>query len=159
MARKTISEKRRSRKEIPETLGFSLDITQRLLEESLKNPIALIQRVKAGFSYKAFENLRSELDVSKKDLADLLNISVKTLSRRKEEGRLNSDESDRILRVLRIFALTLDLFEGDRSEALHWLVTPRPALDNQSPWNLAKTEVGAREVEALILRLEHGVFS
>lgn len=40
-----------------------------------------------------------------------------------------------------------------------WLSTPAPALANRTPVEVAATDVGAREVESLIDRLEHGVFS
>jgi uncharacterized protein (DUF2384 family) len=40
-----------------------------------------------------------------------------------------------------------------------WLRSPNRALGGESPLALSKTEVGAREVENLIGRLEHGVFT
>jgi putative toxin-antitoxin system antitoxin component (TIGR02293 family) len=51
------------------------------------------------------------------------------------------------------------LFEGDREAAIEWLGAPRPALGGVTPFSLIASEVGGREVEALIDRLEHGVFS
>jgi putative toxin-antitoxin system antitoxin component (TIGR02293 family) len=50
------------------------------------------------------------------------------------------------------------LFEGDRDAAADWLTRPQPALGGAVPLELAKTGLGTREVEALIGRLEHGVF-
>jgi putative toxin-antitoxin system antitoxin component (TIGR02293 family) len=58
-----------------------------------------------------------------------------------------------------LFANTLELFEGDRDAATDWLTTAQPALGGIVPLDLAKSEVGAREVERLVGRLEHGVFS
>ena len=59
----------------------------------------------------------------------------------------------------RVFGRALELFEGDSQAAERWLSSPRAALGGATPLELAKTEAGAREVEALIGRLEHGVFS
>jgi putative toxin-antitoxin system antitoxin component (TIGR02293 family) len=64
-----------------------------------------------------------------------------------------------LLRASRLFGRTLELFEGDRDAATEWLTTAQPALGGARPIDLANTDVGAREVETLIGRLEHGVFS
>jgi len=79
--------------------------------------------------------------------------------RRKSEGRLKPDESDRLVRASRLFDKAVDLFEGDAPAATQWFKTSQPALAGQAPIQFARTEVGAREVEDLIGRLEHGVFT
>jgi putative toxin-antitoxin system antitoxin component (TIGR02293 family) len=53
----------------------------------------------------------------------------------------------------------VNLFEGDVPAAMTWLTTPRKALGGRPPLSYARTEPGAREVENLIGRLEHGIFS
>ncbi len=92
-------------------------------------------------------------------LGELVQIAPRTLSRRKEEGRLQPDESDRLLRVSRLVGRALELFEGDLETARKWLSTPLRSLRGKAPLELVKTEVGAQEVEALIGRLEHGIIS
>ena len=127
--------------------------------KKITNPIDLAEIVESGFLYNAFEEFSSELDLPLNELADLIHISIETLSIRKEEGKLNSEESDRVMRIARILGLTIDLFEGDKEKAIHWLMTSKIALGGKSPMDFSKTEVGAREVESIIGRLEHGVFS
>jgi uncharacterized protein (DUF2384 family) len=39
------------------------------------------------------------------------------------------------------------------------MTTPCEELDDTSPLDFSRTEIGAREVEDLIGRLEHGVFT
>jgi putative toxin-antitoxin system antitoxin component (TIGR02293 family) len=63
------------------------------------------------------------------------------------------------LRASRVFAHALRLFEGDRTAAKRWLSTPQKALGHQSPLTVARTEVGAIEVDRLMGRLEYGVFT
>lgn len=87
-------------------------------------------------------------------LAELAQIPPRTLARRKEEGRLDPDESDRLLRASRVFGRALALFEGDVDAARTWLSAEQPALGGMAPLELATTDVGAREVENLIGRLE-----
>jgi putative toxin-antitoxin system antitoxin component (TIGR02293 family) len=80
-----------------------------------------------------------------------------TDGRDQPEGRLQPDESDRLVRAARIFAQAVGLFEGDEEAARRWLTSPQPALGGSTPWDYAATEIGAREVENLIGRLEHGI--
>ena len=119
----------------------------------------LVERVKAGFAFKAFERLRQGLGLSTDELADLVRVSRRTLARRQKEGRLSSEESDRLLRVARVFAAALALFGGDAGAVRGWFATRAPALGGRTPLEVATTEIGAREVEHLIGRLEYGVLS
>ena len=70
-----------------------------------------------------------------------------------------SDESDRLLRAARVLDRAIALFDGDRKAALEWLGSPLRALGGESPLDVATTDLGARQVENLIGRLEHGVYS
>lgn len=119
----------------------------------------LVERVKEGFSYGALERFKANVGLSRDAVADLVQIKPRTLDRRKERGRLEPDESDRLLRVSRVFGQAIGLFEGDVEAAKRWLSSPKRALGGAVPLEVAKTEIGAREVENLIGRLEHGVFS
>lgn len=119
----------------------------------------LRRSVEHGLPYSAFERLLANTLLPSDEALALVSIPQRTLTRRKREGRFHQDESDRLLRASRVFARTLTLFEGDRGAAKHWLSTPQKALGGEVPLELARTEVGALEVERLIGRLEHGVFT
>lgn len=114
-------------------------------------------RIEEGFSYEALERVRKALDVSLSQFAGLVRIPLRTLARRKEARRLQPDESDRLLRIARILGLAIQLFEGGLVDARAWLLQPHPALGGDAPLQFATSEVGAREVENLIGRLEHGI--
>ena len=117
----------------------------------------LLERIKKGLGYNSWESFIRNTDLRKEDAVNLVQISPRTLSRRKEEGRLHPDESDRLTRAARIFALTSELFDGDIDSARKWLTASQPALGGSTPIEYASTDVGAREVESLIGRLEHGI--
>ncbi|MEJ7811435.1 MAG: antitoxin Xre/MbcA/ParS toxin-binding domain-containing protein [Gemmatimonadaceae bacterium] len=120
-------------------------------------PLELDAKIRRGFTYGAFERLRRNTALPARVLAELAQIPPRTLARRKEEGRLDPDESDRLLRASRVFGRALALFEGDVDAARTWLSAEQPALGGMAPLELATTDVGAREVENLIGRLEHGI--
>ena len=115
--------------------------------------------MKRGLPFRAFERLAKNIGLPNERLLRLVDISRRTLVRRRTEGRFLPDESDRMLRTARVFAAALSLFEGDRESALSWLEEPQLAFGGAMPLDIARTEVGAREVEDLAYRLEHGVFS
>ncbi len=119
----------------------------------------LVLKVKMGLQYNSLENFVRKTHFPRDEAVSLIRISPRTLARRKEQGRLSPEESDRLVRAARIVSLTLRLFEGNSDSAHRWLKTSQPALGGATPLHYAQTELGAREVEALITRLEHGVFS
>jgi len=119
----------------------------------------LVKLLGDGVPFAAFQKLCGSLDLTAAQLAGLIQISARTLARRKHEGRLRPDESDRLVRAARIFGRAIDLFEGDAAAARRWLKRDNPALGGSSPLAMITSEVGAREVDALIGRLEHGVFT
>lgn len=120
-------------------------------------PAQLHSRVRNGLSYQTFEQLRRVLDLPASRAAELLQISHRTLARRKESKRFEPEESDRLIRLSRLVGLALQLFEGNLDQMRAWLKTPHAALAGQPPLEFATTEIGAREVENLIGRLEHGI--
>src|SRR5262249_12222985 len=119
----------------------------------------LIDRVEEGLPFKALLAFEKTSGVPLSDIAAMLRIPPRTIARRRVTGRLAGDESERLLRLATIFEQAVRLFEGDVSAAREWLSTPKKALGNRTPFTYSRTELGAHEVEALIGRLEHGVFS
>jgi putative toxin-antitoxin system antitoxin component (TIGR02293 family) len=109
-----------------------------------------------GLPRKAFDGLRDELGVATDDLADVLGIPPRTLARRTD--RFKPDESERLLRLGSVLRKAADVLEEPES-IRRWMLQPKRALGGLTPLRCCDTEVGAREVEALLTRIEHGVFS
>lgn len=129
-----------------------------LLGLSATGESGLQQAVEQGFSYRQWESLQEQTKLSTAQLANLVGMTVKTVGRRKAAGKLDLDESDRLLRISRVLARAIELFEGDRDAALTWLSSPARAFNERTPLSMVRTEVGAREVERLVWQLEHGVY-
>ncbi len=117
-----------------------------------------IRLLKKGLPMSAFEKLQEGIDVPVALLAAVTKIAPRTLTRRKREGRLLTDESERVLRISLLFDRAKEVL-GDIEHARQWFKSPKVALGGKSPFEYADTEPGAREVEDLLGRLEHGVFS
>lgn len=119
---------------------------------------SLIQKIQAGLPYRELDNLRAELDLPMEKLGPILGISRATLHRRKAGGRLDMVESDRVVRFARLLGLAASVMESVEA-GRRWLNSPQVGLGGAIPLEYAQTELGAREVEHLLGRIEHGVYS
>ena len=114
------------------------------------------EALKTGIPRSAFEDLRKELGVSSEELADVLGIPPRTLARRTDHFK--PDESERVLRLGSVVVKAREVLE-DAEAVRRWMSYPKRALGGLTPLRCCDTEVGAREVEGLLGRIEHGVFS
>lgn len=122
------------------------------------DPAAAVDRVLAGLPVEEFDALRAMLGLPVEAMAAKIGISVATLSRRRAKKQpLDRDHSDRLMRYARLYWMAVDYF-GEQATARDWLARPARGLGGRSPLEFAETEMGAREVEDLIGRLEHGVY-
>jgi putative toxin-antitoxin system antitoxin component (TIGR02293 family) len=86
-------------------------------------------------------------------------VPERTFNRRVAKGEaLKPAEADGIARLLRLTELATRIFR-DAEFARRFLNLPNPALNNRVPMELAETDAGAREVEAILTRIAHGVYS
>jgi putative toxin-antitoxin system antitoxin component (TIGR02293 family) len=141
--------------------GYDLRFATRGGSIGLKDGTTLkvIETIKSGLPYSSIDTFHKFTDLPVQTIAEAVQIPPRTLIRRKAKGKLAPDESERLLRMSNVFERAVELFEGDRAAAMRWLRTPQPALGNATPFDFARTEVGAREVEDVIGRLEHGVYT
>ena len=122
------------------------------------HPTDLIRRIQKGLRFTELETLQHSLDMPFEQLAAKLCISRSTLQRRKAAGRLSPDESDKVIRFSRLLRHATRVF-GDIEKARAWLKFPQHGLGGAVPLDYAETEIGAREVDDLLGRIDYGVYS
>lgn len=122
------------------------------------HPHEMIRQIQQGLRFRELEALQNNIEMPLEQLAGKLAISRSTLQRRKVTGRLSPDESDKVLRFSRLLGQAAELF-GDIGRARAWLKHPQHGLGGAVPLDYAETEIGAREVENLLGRMKHGVYS
>ncbi len=122
------------------------------------HPAELIRSIRQGLRFGELETLQEQIDLPLEQLARKLAISRSTLHRRKSAGRLSSDESDKVMRFARLLEHAVKVF-GSLTNARAWLKHPQRGLGGAIPLDYAETEVGAREVDNLIGRIDYGVYS
>lgn len=114
--------------------------------------------IQSGVPARAAFLLKEQLGLRQEELARLLGLSVRSLTRLAEARTLDPVVGDRLYRLARLYALATEVLEDDGA-ALRWLRSPQRALSGAVPLERAATDAGAREVEQLLGRLEHGVYS
>ena len=121
--------------------------------------VDLLRQIEHGFPFETLLHLEENSGLPVATLAAVMGIPERTLARRKAAGKFEPNESERLLRIATLFEQCVELFEGDVAAAVRWLTAGKKALNDEAPLAYARTELGAREVEDLIGRVEHGVFS
>lgn len=116
----------------------------------------LVVLVREGLPVQSFAAVAAHTGLSREALGRVAHIQVRTVQRRK--GRLQRDESDRLTRVARIYAMA-EAVLGSRDAAERWMGAPNWALDGARPLEMLDTEVAAREIEDTLGRIDDGIFA
>ena len=127
-------------------------------KRAVSTPVELSAMVREGLPYASLEALLSKLRLSRTEVAAALNLSERTLARRRREKKLSPDESDRVLRLARLFALAGRILETEENAAA-WFARPNRATGGNPPISMIDTDIGAREVEDVLWRIAYGMFS
>ncbi len=122
---------------------------------SVQTSADLQDAIREGFPQSVVEEVMQAAGISLKELAAMLDLSARSLQRRRREGRLARFESDRVYRLARIVALAKQ-YIGDSEGALRWLKRPNRALGGKVPLEFIDTELGARAVENALGRIAYG---
>jgi len=120
--------------------------------------MGLIGLIKEGLPISSLYQLKEKLDIPERSLMDTVAMSKRTLTRRKQVGRLSAAESEKIFRIGKLFDKAAQVFGDDDALAAKWFKTPARGLGGKTPLSMVETEIGAQEVFALLTRIEHGVF-
>jgi putative toxin-antitoxin system antitoxin component (TIGR02293 family) len=111
--------------------------------------------IRKGFPQPVLKEVMESADLSLEELSTALGISVRSLQRRKAQGTLATQESDRIYRLARMIALA-KYYIGDEAAAGRWLKKKNFALGGKRPIDMLDTEPGARMVEAVLVTIAYG---
>ena len=122
------------------------------------HPTELVRQIQKGLPFSQLQALRKQLDLPLDQVASKLSISRATLHRRKNAGRLSPDESDKVMRFSRLLEHATSVF-GTLERGRAWLKYPQYGLGGAVPLDYAQTEIGAREVDNLLGRIDYGVYT
>lgn len=116
--------------------------------------------IQKGLPARSIAAVCKRLSLAEPQAAEALGMPLAAVARlrRSPQRRLTPAVSDRLYRMANLFAIASDILNGEDS-AREWLRSPQPGLGNHVPFALVASEASAREVEDLLLRIDHGVAS
>lgn len=129
-----------------------------VLGRNLANQRELCEAIREGFPPAVVKELMHASGLTLKELAEALDLSPRSLQRRRRSGRLARFESDRLYRLARIVALAQQSL-GNRESAALWLKRSNRAFGGVAPIHIMDTELGARQVEEVLGRIAYGGIS
>lgn len=131
---------------------------EQILGRTLSSDRDMREAIREGFPPAVVEKVMRASGLTLRELASALDLSARSLQRRRRSGRLARLESDRLYRLARIVAIANE-YLGDRGRAIRWLKRPNRALGGLPPVAAMDTELGARQVENILGRIAYGGIS
>lgn len=131
---------------------------EQTLGRALSSDLDMREAIREGFRPAVIEALMQSCRLTLKELAESLDLSLRSLQRRRRSGRLTRYESDRLSRLARLMALANEYLGGEE-RAILWLKRPNRALGGLAPVAAIDTELGARQVENILGRIAYGGIS
>lgn len=128
----------------------------RLLNLKVTSEADLFRISQEGVSPRTFKRAMTTLDLP----INLIGPTTTMRRRMDTNERLKPDETERLLRVARVYAESASLF-GDEAAAKTWMNTPAefvPGEPATTPAQLAASDSGARMIEAKIRQTAYGIF-
>ena len=122
--------------------GPGLEIVRRSIEE--------------GIPASAVTELQKELGELNVPRPSKYVEAIASRASRARRKTLTPQEGERLVRVASVLARALDVWE-DESDAADFLTSPHPMLSGEAPVDRARSELGARQVEDLLTKLDLGL--
>lgn len=152
---------RKERKAVKKMIGISEIVKalggKEMLQVNIEKDLDMDQLIRVGIPYEAYDQFKEKLKIANHELYSFLGL--KDIRKTKNTNvRLSSISSDRLYRLARIYALAVEVL-ADEDQGREWLKRPQHGLGGRVPLEMASTEIGAKEVENLLGRIEYGVLA
>lgn len=126
------------------------------ISPDIERRLGLIEEIREGFGFGQVAALAKEAGVATDELIAFGIIPRRTFTHSKRNQRFTPAQSARLARFFRIQQKAKGTF-GSAEKAMQWLKRPTRPLQDNAPISLLDTEEGARLVEDLLTRIDHGI--
>lgn len=124
-----------------------------------ENQYNLVSRAKHGVPVSAFFDLIELSNLTKQELASLLDVSFKTIQRYQKEGKkMNALNSEQLLKMISLYQKAEEVF-GSLESFNRWLRKPAAGLGNEIPLSLMETSGGIDLIYDELSRIEYGALA
>jgi len=129
---------------------------ERTLHRQVRTVDDLRAVVEGGLTVEALERTVRRVLGEGRAATELKHRIVPKTTLQRRQGRLSFEESERLERLARLAALAEEVWE-DPGLAREFLASPQPQLGGERPVDLARSDLGTREVEDLLFKLEYSL--
>ncbi|NJO33370.1 MAG: DUF2384 domain-containing protein [Rhodospirillales bacterium] len=145
----------------PQAPHYRTGVEARRVLEAWMSPdigrrLELVGEIREGFGFAQVAALAREAGVAADELIAFGIIPRRTFTHSKRNQRFTPTQSARLARFFRIQQKAKGTF-GSAEKAMQWLKRPTKPLQDHAPVSLLDTEEGARLVEDLLTRIDHGI--
>jgi len=137
-------------------ISFPLGLKEQ--KPKLMDPTALHYLSQKGVKKSDLARLARFLNLSLKEISELLPVTYRTIQRRQPNQRFGQPVSEQVLAISQVCAKGLDVFD-DKKMFLEWLNTPILGLGSVPPKSLLSSFFGCELVMREMRRFEHGVYT
>jgi putative toxin-antitoxin system antitoxin component (TIGR02293 family) len=114
------------------------------------------REIERGLPLETLDEFSAYSGIPVKSLLEVV-IPARTLKhRRQRKEPLSIDESDRLARVAKMFALAVRVY-GNREHGSEFLTRPMPRFDGNSPLAVLRTQAGEEAVEEFLIQIDEGM--
>ena len=125
-----------------------------VFHKQVSSDVELVNIIHDGLPFDSLEHVLKERILSKEEILKLV-TTQRSWDRRKASNKLSEDESDKLVRFLRVRAFAHQILGEE--EADPWLRTPNPLLGDKKPIELLDSDIGTHLVETLLGRVAYGI--
>jgi putative toxin-antitoxin system antitoxin component (TIGR02293 family) len=140
-----------------DTMSVPADRVARILglRANVRSVADIAEAVESGLPKQSLERVVERAGIEGPARVKLMHRVVPAATYKRRQ-RLKLVESERTERLARVIALAEMLWD-DEAEAKRFLATPHPELNRRKPIEAALTELGARQVEDVVMRALYGL--
>jgi putative toxin-antitoxin system antitoxin component (TIGR02293 family) len=140
-----------------ETMAVPADRVARILglKSTIRSVADIADAVESGLPKQSLERVVERAGIEGPARVKLMQrvVPAATFKRRQRLKLVESEKTERLARVIALAELLWD----DDAEARRFLATPHPELGRKKPIEAGLTELGARQVEDLVMRALYGL--
>jgi len=138
-----------------------LDKDEELFFSSLskKSMYDIIQTVREGIPYYAFDNYASRSLFTLADWSEFLGLSERSLKRYKKDNKsFDRLHSDRIIEIVMVLKKGVEVF-GEEEKFAVWMNSKIIALGGIKPRELLDSTIGIKILDDELTRIDYGIFA
>lgn len=131
---------------------------KKAVPHNFESEMDLVRQSEKGIKMISVKSVSDFLGISLEKMSQLLNVSLRTFQRKKEQDIMSASISQKTIDLAEVAAKGIEVF-GDKAIFNSWLIEEVKSLGNKKPIELLNTSTGRRLVMQTLGRLQYGVYA